>query len=95
MTFLTLGNGHRVEAYGPVMGIATAIIAIGIFFTLMVGPERRGRAFDNTVASAKTVAGLDKQGDDHGEEKAYADTDSVADVERHGGKRMNEVGPCA
>lgn len=49
-TFVTLGNGHKVEAYGPVMGIATAIIAIGIVVTTMLGPERRGRDFENKVA---------------------------------------------
>lgn len=48
-TFITLGNGHKVEAYGPVMGVATAIIAMGIFFTTMVGPERRGRKFEGGV----------------------------------------------
>lgn len=44
--------GNKVEAYGPTMGIATAIIALGIFFTVMVGPEKRGRSFDNAVAGA-------------------------------------------
>lgn len=28
------------------MGIATAIIALGICFTVMVGPEKRGRHFE-------------------------------------------------
>ncbi|PNY23671.1 Carboxylic acid transporter protein [Tolypocladium capitatum] len=49
-TFVTLANGHRAEAYGPVMGIATAIIAMGIVVTVMFGPERRGRSFENRVA---------------------------------------------
>jgi hypothetical protein len=48
--FVTKSNGHRVEAYGPVMGIATAIIALGIVVTTMFGPERRGRDFENKVA---------------------------------------------
>lgn len=38
-------SGKRVEAYGPVMGIATAIIAMGIVVTTMFGPEKRGRDF--------------------------------------------------
>lgn len=52
-TFITRkSDRERVEAYGPTMGIATAIIAMGIFFTAMVGPERRGRSFDAPVAGA-------------------------------------------
>lgn len=50
-TFITRkSDGVHVEAYGPTMGIATAIIAVGIFFTTMFGPERRGRSFDAPVA---------------------------------------------
>lgn len=49
-TFVTLKNGDKVEAYGPVMGVATAIIALGIMFTTMFGPEKRGRAFEHAVA---------------------------------------------
>jgi sugar phosphate permease len=49
-TFVTLKNGDKVEAYGPVMGVATAIIALGIIFTTMFGPEKRGRAFEHAVA---------------------------------------------
>jgi sugar phosphate permease len=52
--FLRLSNGDLVEAYGPTMGIATAIIAMGIFFTCMVGPERRGRSFEGAVAGLET-----------------------------------------
>ncbi|KAK7402749.1 hypothetical protein QQX98_011506 [Neonectria punicea] len=49
-TFVTLKNGDKVEAYGPVMGVATAIIAIGIIVTTMFGPEKRGRHFESAVA---------------------------------------------
>lgn len=49
-TFVTIRGGEKAEAYGPVMGIATAIIATGIFVTVMVGPERRGRSFEGVVA---------------------------------------------
>ncbi|GAP91613.1 putative carboxylic acid transport protein [Rosellinia necatrix] len=38
--------GNLVEAYGPTMGIATAIIVIGIMVTTSLGPEKRGRAFE-------------------------------------------------
>ena len=49
-TFIRIPNGDSVEAYGPVMGVATAIIATGIMFTTAMGPERRGRIFDHAVA---------------------------------------------
>ncbi|KAF4460200.1 major facilitator superfamily transporter [Fusarium albosuccineum] len=49
-TFITIKNGDKVEAYGPVMGVATAIIATGIIVTAMFGPEKRGRSFEHTVA---------------------------------------------
>ncbi|GJN75643.1 sialate:H+ symporter (SHS) family MFS transporter [Purpureocillium lilacinum] len=50
-TFVTAKKtGDRVEAYGPTMGIATVIIALGIIVTTMFGPERRGRDFEHKVA---------------------------------------------
>lgn len=39
-------SGDKVEAYGPTMGIATAIIALGIAVTAACGPEKRGRSFE-------------------------------------------------
>jgi sugar phosphate permease len=62
-TFITIGNGHRVEAYGPTMGVATAIIAMGIVVTTMLGPERRGRSFEHAVAGVGND--LDKTKDIH------------------------------
>jgi len=54
------GKG-RVKAYGPVMGIATAIIAMGIVATVSVGPERRGRRFeDEAIAGAGIEEVTDK-----------------------------------
>lgn len=44
-TLITSKSGQRVDAYGPVMGVATAIIAIGIAVTTAFGPERCGRKF--------------------------------------------------
>jgi hypothetical protein len=44
--FVRGANGKRAEAYGPVMGIATAIIALGIAVTTAFGPEKRGRSFE-------------------------------------------------
>ncbi|EHK20018.1 uncharacterized protein TRIVIDRAFT_89880 [Trichoderma virens Gv29-8] len=52
-TFVTISGGKKAEAYGPTMGIATAIIATGIFVTVMVGPERRGRNFEGAVAGVE------------------------------------------
>lgn len=71
-TFVTLDNGDRVEAYGPVMGVATAIIATGIFFTVMLGPERRGREFEHVVAGVHNDPTDDKLADERldDEEKA-------------------------
>ncbi|KAG6306954.1 hypothetical protein E4U45_005983 [Claviceps purpurea] len=53
-TFVRLPNGHVREAYGPVMGVATAIIALGIVFTIMFGPERRGREFEHSIAGVES-----------------------------------------
>ncbi|KAJ9612340.1 hypothetical protein H2200_003937 [Cladophialophora chaetospira] len=39
-------DGELAPAYGPTMGIATAIIAIGIAVTTALGPERRGAKFE-------------------------------------------------
>lgn len=42
-------GGALVSSYGQVMGIATAIIAIGIAVTAALGPEKRGSKFENAV----------------------------------------------
>jgi MFS family permease len=44
--FVTSVSGERVSAYGPTMGIATAIIATGIAVTTAFGPEKKGRSFE-------------------------------------------------
>lgn len=46
-TFVTSKAGNRVDAYGPVMGVATAIIAVGIAITTAFGQERCGRKFEH------------------------------------------------
>ncbi|CAG8181395.1 unnamed protein product [Penicillium salamii] len=53
---VTSASGHRVNAYGPVMGVATAIIAVGIMATTAIGPEKRGRRFESVVAGVDEVA---------------------------------------
>jgi putative sialic acid transporter len=51
--------GNLVSAYGPTMGVATAIIATGIMVTAGLGPERRGRSFDVAPAGAQAHAERD------------------------------------
>jgi hypothetical protein len=48
-TFITSRSGKMVEAYGPTMGVATAIIAMGIVVTTSLGPEMRGREFEKAL----------------------------------------------
>lgn len=62
-------KGKLVEAYGPVMGIATAIIAIGIVCTTAVGPEKRGRSFEVPPAGVAFVAKDIETGDDDMDKK--------------------------
>lgn len=49
-------GGPAVPAYGPTMGIATAIIAIGIAVTAAVGPEKRGSKFESVVVGQQSEA---------------------------------------
>ncbi|KAK4929998.1 hypothetical protein LTR49_003325 [Elasticomyces elasticus] len=53
---VTVLGGKRAPAYGPVMGVATAIIAIGIACTVAVGPEKRGSKFESAVIGQQTEA---------------------------------------
>ncbi len=48
-------NGESAPAYGPVMGVATAIIIIGIIVTTMFGPEKRGRHFELAKVAGEDV----------------------------------------
>lgn len=49
--------GEQVQAYGPVMGIATAIIAIGLALTAAVGPEKKGAFFEQGAVATEAGAG--------------------------------------
>ncbi|KAI9054948.1 hypothetical protein LZ554_002091 [Drepanopeziza brunnea f. sp. 'monogermtubi'] len=49
-------GGSHVKAYGPVMAIATAIIALGIVVTVGLGPERRGRKFEKEPIAGTRVS---------------------------------------
>lgn len=55
-TFVKDVGGPRVDAYGPVMGVATAIIAVGIAVTAAFGPEKRGSRFESAVIGQQTEA---------------------------------------
>lgn len=46
-TMITTSAGKKSPAYGPVMGVATAIIALGIAVTTALGPEKKGRHFED------------------------------------------------
>lgn len=48
-------SGKEAEAYGPTMGIATAIIALGIAVTTAFGPEKRGREFEKTKPAGMNI----------------------------------------
>jgi hypothetical protein len=45
-TMITTSKGTQSPAYGPVMGVATAIIVLGIAVTTALGPEKKGRHFE-------------------------------------------------
>lgn len=74
--FVSGPKGSKVKAYGPVMAIATAIIATGIMVTAALGPERRGRRFEvEPIAGAAVVLPKDiEMGDDDVEAKVAAGT---------------------
>lgn len=59
-TFITSKSGKRVEAYGPVMGIATVIIALGIATTAAFGPEKRGRELNAGPAGTHVAHDVEK-----------------------------------
>jgi len=44
-------KGARVDAFGPVMGIATAIIAVSLAFWIAIGREQRGSHFEAAHAA--------------------------------------------
>ena len=87
--FVSGPKGARVKAYGPVMAIATAIIATGIMITAALGPERRGRRFEvEPIAGAAVVLPKDiEMGDDDTEAKIAAGTH----IEMTNEKRVDQV----
>ena len=71
-------TGKPKEAYGPVMGIATAIIALGIAVTAALGPEKKGRDFE-TVGPSVAVLEKDVEEGRGSEEKSGPRTVEVAE----------------
>lgn len=71
--FVRSKAGDLVEAYGPTMGIATAIIVIGIIVTTAFGPEKRGREFEGGPIGANIRRDVEKAVDSASiEEKSTA-----------------------
>lgn len=62
--FVTSPRGDTVEAYGPTMGVATAIIALGIVVTTAFGPEKRGREFEKALPAGMNVVEGTKVGEE-------------------------------
>jgi SHS family lactate transporter-like MFS transporter len=52
---ITGDDGKQAPAYGPTMGVATAIIALGIAVTAAFGPEKRGRKFELAAAAGSSA----------------------------------------
>lgn len=77
-------SGERVSAYGPTMGVATAIIAIGIMVTASVGPEKRGSHFESAVIGQSTMATNPEKTEDleRGSVDKPTDPETVESVEK-------------
>jgi len=58
---VTSRSGKRVDAYGPTMGIATAIIATGIMITTALGPEKHGREFAKALPAGMNILHQEQQ----------------------------------
>ncbi len=83
--FVAGRDGKRVEAYGPTMGIATAIIALGIVVTTVLGPEKRGREFEKALPAGMNVGR---------EDGAKGDLESGTTLagEKPGAEKLEEAG---
>lgn len=91
-TFIAIRGGEKAEAYGPVMGIATAIIATGIFLTVMVGPERRGRNFEGVVAGVERSDSNEETGEKLADEEKGEVTNVEEAEKRSQTPRRRELG---
>lgn len=73
-TLIHNSSGELVEAYGPAMGVSTAIVLVFIIITTAVGPENRGRAFEHAVAGIPELEGSTNAGCDKDEEMGTMST---------------------
>ncbi|SPO07564.1 probable permeases of the major facilitator superfamily [Cephalotrichum gorgonifer] len=85
--FITLKSGDVVEAYGPTMGVATAIIVMGIVVTTMFGPERRGRQFEHAVAGLESKSKIEPIDEEKGNVEDKGERESVDHAEK---KRVSQ-----
>ncbi|KAL7620120.1 hypothetical protein AAE478_009112 [Parahypoxylon ruwenzoriense] len=79
--FVTSKSGELVDAYGPTMGIATAIIAVGIAVTTALGPERRGRSFEHAGPAGANI---------HNDVEKAVDSVSIADSKVYSATQIEE-----
>jgi len=88
-------KGKQVDAFGPVMGIATAIIAVTLAFWTAIGKEQRGSHFEaagvagysdeTPVAGSSRVSDPEKQSS-HGDEDEKQSVKAVEDPHPHSEK---------
>lgn len=86
-TFIKSSAGHTVEAYGPTMAVATAIIVLGIVATTVVGPEKHGRDFGGAVAGERSDSSFEGKRID--EEMGTFDQDSKTSHDGREERRSN------
>ncbi|KAI4862683.1 carboxylic acid transport protein [Hypoxylon rubiginosum] len=72
--FVTSSSGKLVDGYGPTMGIALAIVAVGIAVTASLGPEKRGRSFEHAGPAGANI---------HQDVEKAVDMASIADSKVH------------
>jgi sugar phosphate permease len=72
-TFVKDAGGPHVPAYGPVMGVATAIIAAGIAVTCAFGPEKLGRHFEEALPAGLNVVSDDSIDDQDSDTKHHVE----------------------
>ncbi|KAI1088642.1 carboxylic acid transport protein [Rostrohypoxylon terebratum] len=73
--FVLSRGGKLVDGYGPTMGIALAIVAVGIAVTAALGPEKRGRSFERAGPAGANI---------HSNSEKVVDCISISDSKIHG-----------
>ena len=70
------------------MGVATAVIAVGIAITAALGPEKRGSRFETTAPAGTDVEALVKRPSDA---EAGSESDGGGRGEKGGEERIERV----